>query len=176
MLPIHVAARAGCMPIVRVLVERDPSLVNAANPKDDRSPLHYCVDEGEENVLTVGLLLKHHADPNATTNIGDTPLGISTRKRLLEVSQLLIGAKANVNATEEDMKDSPLFSVVKTCDLVMLEALIEAKCDPTASDEYGKGALHVAAYVVAHFVDAASVVQFVYAMVMTVLCAYQTSE
>ena len=45
------------------------------------------------------------------------------------------------------MKDSPLFAVVKTCTLPMLELLLDAKCDPSACDEYGKGALHVAAYV-----------------------------
>ena len=52
-----------------------------------------------------------------------------------------------VNALEEDMKDSPLFSVIKTSDVAMLELLLEANCDPMARADFGKGALHAAAYV-----------------------------
>lgn len=147
MLPVHVAARSGCMEVVRAMVERDLTLVNAANTKDQRSPLHYAVEDEDDNTATVGLLLDHHADVNATTNIGDTPLGTATRRGSMGVARLLLGAKAHVNPPEEDMKDSPLFAVIKTCDLQMLELLLSSKCNPMALDEYGKSALHVAAYV-----------------------------
>ena len=60
---------------------------------------------------------------------------------------LLHGIRRQVNLPEEDMKDSPLFCVVKSGSLPMLELLLAHDCDATAIDEFGKGALHVAVYV-----------------------------
>ena len=124
------ASFKGDIETVRILLEKNPALINARNSEggtplmmatfgnidtikllleygadlkavgQDGTALHLAVWEGREEI--VQFLLDQGIDPNATSNSGETALMAAALKGLTSIGQLLIdrGAEVNCSTTE----------------------------------------------------------------------------
>jgi len=124
---IHDAAREGDLAKVKVLLEKDPELINAKDA-DGKTPLHYAAERNKREVAKyllqqkalvdaknvagetplhyavgwgyqdmIKLLLDFDADINSQTNVGDTQLHYTRFRGFSEVAELLIARGAKIN-------------------------------------------------------------------------------
>ena len=70
-----------------------------ASDRDGRQPIHNAVMR--RSLTTVKLLLHMHADPNAATNNGETPLLIACSMAQLPIIHLLVESGANIAAVDK---------------------------------------------------------------------------
>ena len=124
--PIHDSAGKGDLAKVKVLVAKDPKLVNLKDPKG-ATPLHFAVAGGHKAV--VEYLLSKKADVNAKKNDGVTPLHVAASLGKLEIAKLLIAKGANKDAT--DSKGRTPLTLAEEKGNVEMTALLSGK--PPAS-------------------------------------------
>ncbi|CAN1233520.1 ANK1 [Linum perenne] len=108
---------------------------------DAGTPLVWAAGHGQKDALKV--LLEHHANPNAETEDGITPLLSAVAANSSECTELLVqaGASAKVMAGGA----TPLHIAADHGNMEILKCLLEAGADPNMADEDGLKAIQVAA-------------------------------
>jgi ankyrin repeat protein len=124
---------------VSVLID-EGSNVNAKNFTES-TPLHVSVCAKSLN--SARLLITRHADIDIRDKLGQTPLHRAASNDL-EITRLLLEARANVNAMRED-GFRPLHMAAHAECLEIATLLIEKGADADALDLGGEAALHLAA-------------------------------
>jgi hypothetical protein len=105
--PLGYAARAGCLEVVKLLVEAGAT-IDISDGRGGWTPLLQAADQRHADV--VRYLLDHGANPNTKTRIGKTPLSVA-----LVGSAFSYGPKGNRDATlkallEKNADPSPLLA------------------------------------------------------------------
>lgn len=142
--PLHAAAKSGDLTAVRALLANSETEVDA---RDERglTPLeHAC----SVKIEVVQALLDAHANVNARSVNGTTPLYIAARFGNTEIARLLLARGANVNARGEG--GTALHMAVYRSPLDLVELLLKSGADVRLTDATGATALHVAATFDAH--------------------------
>jgi ankyrin repeat protein len=100
--PLHGPANSGNLEVVRILIEYDPTYINARDP-DGWTPLHWASEgRNSKDGSVVRLLLEHGADVNAQDEDRWTSLHRASLYGALEVVRLLLEHGADVEAKEND--------------------------------------------------------------------------
>lgn len=100
--PLIAAAAAGNVPLAKHLIETQGATVNLVDDSG-QTALHWAAHIGSTEMVT--LLLKHNANVHAKTKYGhDTPLHYSAHKNHVAVNELLIAAKASLDARNARQK------------------------------------------------------------------------
>lgn len=110
------------------------------------TPLHSAAREGDPKI--VKLLLANGFDVNRRNSEGETPLwdaiGGPTDTACIKV---LLDAKADLSARENDYQLTPLLWAVMLEDVAAVELLLQYGAPPDVQDKIGRTALHLAANV-----------------------------
>ena len=96
----HEACRSADLPLLRSLLETDPSLLNSLDHKYGWTPLSRAIICDHSDV--VKFLLKQGADPNCTTAVGEPPLYLAVDLQHTQLTQLLLDFGADPNAGNAD--------------------------------------------------------------------------
>ncbi|KAK2758606.1 hypothetical protein FQN54_003296 [Arachnomyces sp. PD_36] len=96
--PLHIAAWAGRLSFVKLLVEKGAD-INAPD-SDGRIALYYAAHKGHPAV--VQYMLENGADPTVVGDGGWTALHTAAEKGLVATVEALLSYGANINATEAD--------------------------------------------------------------------------
>ncbi|KAM4714739.1 ankyrin repeat domain-containing protein 53 [Anableps anableps] len=98
--PLHLACLHGKLQTVQELVESKPWCINSSDPQG-RRPLHIVLCSQCSNINTcLRYLLEHGADVNATTDVGQSPLHWAVSGGLLDCSEILMKAGADILAKD----------------------------------------------------------------------------
>lgn len=132
--PLMIAVLTNNLPLIKMLLANG-ALINTTD-KPGRTALIYAASGFSEtpNFEVVDLLLKSGANPNVMTNdFGEytrcnTALTGAARRGSIEIIQLLLANKADVNLTCEN-GDTPIVHAVKTGRIDAVKLLIEAGAD-----------------------------------------------
>lgn len=132
--------------MIRVILEAkaSPNIVNSIG----ETPLMLAVNAG--NMQAMQLLLDFGANVDFTSDDGAVAEGGSVllravqRQVLCELVQLLVAGRAQLES-RDDEKNCPLHIAVQNGDPRIARLLLEQRCDPDASNMYGRTAMHVAA-------------------------------
>lgn len=143
-LDIHAAATLGDYEAVTAILAADSSVVtNTLSCLDSATPLHYAVLKSHTNV--VELLLKHGADPNATSRFSDSlALHMAASMGDMGMVKLLIEHKADINKSNF-VGRTPLHSAAASGHAKMVEFLLDNGLDIEARANSGHTPLHEAA-------------------------------
>jgi len=95
---IHNLVRDGKTDAVRLILEKDPRLVNLRD-QDGATPLHSACYEGHKEI--VSLLLSKGADVNATDTNGSTPLIWAGHQGHADVAKILVANGADINVLDK---------------------------------------------------------------------------
>jgi len=92
--PLHVAASQAQPEAALILIQHDAAI--DARAKDNATPLHFAAFKGRKpgHIEVVRILLENHADPNARTDTGATPLAMAISRNNTEVINILRKAGA----------------------------------------------------------------------------------
>jgi len=145
--PLIIAAYCSHMSFARRLLEAGAD-VNKDGSGQGARPLHIAVLR--QNETLVKLLLESGADIDAVQLEGATPLLIAAQMNLTAVAEALVKAGANVNASDDRSKITPLqyAAIEGNSELAML--LLENKANPNISGHEDSTALHLAAQYGSH--------------------------
>jgi ankyrin repeat protein len=91
----------------------------------------------------VALLLKYHANINATNDAGQTPLHVATHLGRTEVAKLLLDNHADVSIKDDEGK-TPLLIAVQWWRVEIIRWLIADHADVNTKDKAGQTPLHIA--------------------------------
>jgi ankyrin repeat protein/glyoxylase-like metal-dependent hydrolase (beta-lactamase superfamily II) len=131
---IHQAAEAGDLAKVKILLEKDPALVNSRD-ENGRTPLHWAARGGHLEVLRY--LAEKGADLNAIDNNGVAPLHTLARSGQTEAARFLI-EKGAVIDTKDPVKLTPLNMAAEAGQEAMVKLLIEKGADIENKHAYGR--------------------------------------
>ncbi|KAJ1691820.1 hypothetical protein LUZ63_015975 [Rhynchospora breviuscula] len=126
--PLHCAAMNGQPDLVKFLLSSGVPVDITFNHATG-TPLYGAAKSDQPSTMEV--LLEHHADVNAATSIGLTPLYMSVCGGYLECTKLLIKAGADVNLK------CPLAIALQRGSIEIIKCLLEAGADPNVRNEYG---------------------------------------
>ena len=92
--PLHVAASQAQPEAAIILIQHGATI--DARAKDNATPLHFAAFKGRKpgHIEVVRILLENHADPNARTDNGATPLSMALSRNNTEVINILRKAGA----------------------------------------------------------------------------------
>ncbi|XP_075307895.1 ankyrin repeat domain-containing protein 53 [Odontesthes bonariensis] len=106
---LHTACLYGELPAIKHLLESGLWLINSSDPQG-RQPLHMVLSSrgSAKTSACLRYLLEHDADVNAsTTDLGQTPLHLAASEGLLDCTEILVKAGADVLA-KDSMGHTPL--------------------------------------------------------------------
>jgi ankyrin repeat protein len=131
------AAQAGHADAVRFLLGAGAKVSakdrGGGEVEQNRQPLHYAMLS--KNIAVAEALLDAHADPNAVSHFGDTPLTVAIREDYLEAVRLLLRRGANVNLKPPRKRYTPpLCAAAAAGKPVLLRLLLEASAEVDAVD------------------------------------------
>ena len=115
------------------------SKVNLNIPKEN-PPLLYSIILRLEDVAD--LLLKYGAEPNINNNKGITPLMISIKNDLLITSEKLINKKANINAQDHELKNSPVNIAILKKNNIIFNLLFKNNINFDLKNQYMNTPMH----------------------------------
>lgn len=124
---IHDAAAQGDATKVKILIEKDPELVDGRD-MDGCTPLHWAADKGHKAVAQV--LLANNADVSARKKDGVTPLHVAAALGRSEIVELLLADGADVNA-KDDIGRTPLFCARDRGQSAVAELLADRGGEPS---------------------------------------------
>jgi len=137
---LHIACWRGSIDAVEVLARADRGLVQRLHSQDGQlTPLHVAVICGYPEV--VSFLLDQRANSNIATVHNLRPLHIAASSNY-EVTDLLLGAKAIVNARDAD-DAMPLLFAACHHQQAIIQLLIQAGASVNAHNRWGVMVLHV---------------------------------
>jgi len=139
------AAAIGDLERVSVLLDEDPSLVNAWSD-DGFTPLHYAAFFGQ--AATAKLLIERRADLEARSAnrefaLDAAPLHSAVAARERGTIEVLLDAGADVNAVQHG-GFTPLLEAAQTGQAEVVELLLERGADPDAKLDDGRTATELA--------------------------------
>ncbi|CAJ1360115.1 unnamed protein product, partial [Effrenium voratum] len=142
---LHVAVMNWQNLMIRILVEAQ-ACTNILN-RGNETPLMLAVNAG--NMQAMQLLLEFHAqvdiDPeNLAGGAGSVLLRAVQRQVLCELVELVVAAKAILDAQDED-QNSPLQLAIQLGDTRVARLLLASRADVESCNRYGRSAAHVAA-------------------------------
>eukprot|EP00760_Papus_ankaliazontas_P039409 PhM_4_TR9559/c0_g1_i3/m.15552 len=129
---LHVAAEAGSLDIVRVLVARGAN-VNRKD-KEGNVPLFCALRRGNTDV--VAYLLDAGADPTVVNQQGNSALHLACHANLEYAVRRLVRAGANVNL-QNNLQQTPLHVASHRSSRVICDLLVVNGADPTVRDIRG---------------------------------------
>eukprot|EP00906_Rhabdomonas_costata_P031151 RCo044015 len=137
--PLHHAAAAGHLEVVRQLVNNDASLLSAV-PETGATPLHIATQRG--HLACVELLLRLGCGPGTTDDRGATALHIAAEGGHLKVVRLLLDLQASVTSRDA-AGNTPLHWAVRAGQTSVVLALLRASSEDGTgpSPRVGAGAL-----------------------------------
>lgn len=132
---IHEAAKTGDLEQLKIILKKNPSLVNSTD-QDKMTPLHHAIDAG--NLEAASLLITSGADVNAVNYKKETPLHIASYEGNAEAVKLLL--KHDADPTMREMRDRiPLFLACNWGrDLETVRLLINAGSDVNDKNSRGE--------------------------------------
>ncbi|MGH9466436.1 MAG: quinoprotein dehydrogenase-associated putative ABC transporter substrate-binding protein, partial [Terriglobales bacterium] len=156
MSPLTVASRAGCLPMVKLLLAHGAKINEVDS--DGSTPLMGAVDRNRAGALK--FLLAHGASITQGAPHGFSPLSLALEEQDFDAAYVLIGAGADVNAPASKYRLTPLMVVAsekppEADSLVRIlqqhgpidvaRALLQHKAKVNATDAAGVTALMIAA-------------------------------
>jgi ankyrin repeat protein len=131
------AAHGGHLEAIRLLLEAGArvSTRDRADHEVDRNrqPLHYAMLG--KNLAVVEALLDAHANPNAESHLGVTPLTVAIEEGNLEGVRLLLKRGANINHKPRSPHHTPpLSSAAAVGSPALVRLLLKAGADPNVTD------------------------------------------
>jgi ankyrin repeat protein len=103
------AAQTGSTARVKALLDKDPKLANARNPKGS-TPLHFAAKGGYRDLVT--LLIAKGADVNAKNREGLTPLHVAAMVGNLKIVEMLLSKGADMNARDLGKKTPLQYAII----------------------------------------------------------------
>lgn len=140
--PLHIAAEKGNVDICRILVEKDPTNINAVN-KEKQTPLHFAAMNGNARVCS--FLAEKGASVEARDVREYTPLHIAAKMGFTECCNQLIESGSSVDSTDKN-GNTPLHLVLsaRKNKVNCLKVLCENKAKVSAKNNKGETPLHIA--------------------------------
>lgn len=139
--PLHVAAMAGHLPTVKVLLKAGARLHDADHAK--HTALHWAAYSGHADVA--GYLLRRGLDANAVNSDQLTALMLAAQQGHADVITALAEAGANLDVREARRQRPPLLMAAGRGKLDAVRALLDAGADINATDSRLWTALSLAA-------------------------------
>jgi CDK inhibitor PHO81 len=133
--PLHQACISGSLKVVKLCVEKIPELLEKPDAYD-RRPLHYASLHGHSSI--VSFLLDHSADATVTDMDGYTPLMHAITQGHVEVVQLFVESKINLEPTAVSNDLIPLSLACQSGHFSVAKLLLEcgAKIIPNSEGLY----------------------------------------
>jgi ankyrin repeat protein len=122
--PLHVAAKAGCVEHIKLLLAENASF--DATDSESKTALHLVASNGNAEIAT--LLLERKANKEAEDRDGNTPLAVAIQEKQYGVASLLLDNGASVDGGV-DPAAAPIFIAVKNGDLEAVNLLLKFKPD-----------------------------------------------
>ena len=138
---IHLAAEAGNIDSVKILLAQDPARIRSTD-EGGYTPLHKAAYAGHADLVTY--LCGLGADLNAPSNSGSRPLHGAAFYGHMEATESLIDAGADVNVVNSGGY-TPLLSAMAGGHIEIAQVLITNGADPNVTTDGGQTALMVAA-------------------------------
>ena len=140
--PLVRAAARGNIEICKLLLEREPGLLNAQFQElgNNQTPLSRAAQDGRAN--TVRFLLERGALPSILTTIyRESPLFLACQKGHLECVKILLEAAPEMVDVPDATGCLPWHIALDGCNLKILEALLDAGASWAAKDRFGNSYL-----------------------------------
>ena len=138
--PLHNASWRGHLPIVKLLLERDLSLISLTN-KSGCTPIYSAAQGGQPDTLT--FLLSIWPEMINITCGKWTPLNAAAMSGYQECVEILLAHGAEVNIPQEDSQ-TPLYSAASSGQVEIVRALLKHGADATIALKNGSDALMTA--------------------------------
>jgi len=154
---LYMASSRGCADVVRSLIDcgADLNAICKNYPDGDDvkwTPLHVAIAEERRDIVV--LLLECGADTEARSSWDQTALHVASSRRCADIVQQLISYGADLNAEckridwydpyENDVKWTPLHVAIRDGTPPIARTLLEHGANPSAPDNLGTTALHLA--------------------------------
>jgi ankyrin repeat protein len=130
-LDVFEAAALGRIDRLRERLAEDPGAVTAMSP-DGFTALHLAAFFGKSEVTRILLEAAARVDTYTTNDFANQPLHAAAAGRHIEVCRLLLGAGADVDATQHG-GFTPLHEAAQHGDVELVELFLSAGADPRAS-------------------------------------------
>jgi ankyrin repeat protein len=154
---LHHAASVGHLPVIKAILERDPSLIDM-NGVCRTTPLQYAAACCEEAVSCTTFLLRFGSDIQTQKALGRSALEYLCSNRhhhrdrypdyasgLIDCSPQHTSVLRHLIDLDIDFRGEwPLLGTIRSLQIALACVLIDAGADPSAADPLGMTALHVA--------------------------------
>ncbi len=139
--PIHDACKAGNLSLVRSIIAKDSSQLQAKT-EEGKSPLHMSVGWGQVEI--VKYLLGIGADINALNNNDGKPIHVAGSRNQPECARILVAHGAGINDIQGKSGATPLAIAVMKGNLEVAATLIELGADVNFPVKNGVTPLRIA--------------------------------